>query len=216
MAAPASAQLGPYLLLEGASTSINLDDVEANLDSECSQVESLDWSCSYGTRDSSFGYAFGLGVNLDFLLGGEHGLRVELAQFNLGEYEWWIAANDQSSDQNIDDEFTVSMEGTGVHGIYAMPLSERLEANLTLGMLNWDVASQRELTHRDGGTVLSENSTKQSATGTSPYFGAAVAVRMGERVSLRGGFRVFTDVGDKKKTGQGDVSFLSAGLLFHF
>jgi opacity protein-like surface antigen len=59
-------------------------------------------------------------------------------------------------------------------------------------------------------------SQSQSVSSTGLLWGLGIGFDVTKNVTVRGEYEVLNKVGDKDKTGQSDVSFLSIGLLYKF
>jgi OOP family OmpA-OmpF porin len=99
---------------------------------------------------------------------------------------------------------TIGTKGFEFAGIGMLPLGERFSLLAKAGLFHWKVDA------KDGtGLVGSAN-----ASGTDLTFGFGVKFDFTKDFAVRGEWQRYKDVGDSNTTGQGDIDFIGASLVY--
>ncbi len=201
----------PYLFVDIGQAKVDLDDAKKELREECSHYESLGLSCSTSTSDDSMAYSFGVGFNL------HRNFSLELAWYDLGSFDAKATAVD-ASPGGTDfgrDKIEVEAKGLGARGIGHLPLTERFNLDV-MGGLAYIKTEMSWKWSQDISSFAINSTFNDSSKDFVFNLGFGASYSFTENVAVRASYVRFFDVGDKNKTGEGDIDVLSVGLTYSF
>ena len=183
----------------------------------CSSTNFKDTSVYQGSADDSCGHKIvgrvGGGVLqpiLDKLEKGEpvdsegrplNTLEAEIGFVRFGDLEFdgiWGGSPDTG---------TIKADGLILGVVFTRRLGNEFDIFASAGMNQWDVEENEVF---DGVPYSS------SASGTSPYYGLGVRYWFNSNIGLRAAWRSYSSVGEKDKTGEGDITNMSLGVDYLF
>jgi len=164
---------------------------QTSVDIECD----LNITCSADDSDTGFKIFGGYQFNPNFA--------VEVGYYDLGEAK--ISGTDSFLGSTTG---TFEASGFNVAVVGSLPLGERFELMAKAGIFRWD------LDFNVSSSVFGSGSA--SETGFGPMFGIGGAFNFTKNLGVRVEYEKFLDMGDEDTTGQSDVDFLSASLIFRF
>ncbi|HKQ25592.1 MAG TPA: outer membrane beta-barrel protein [Burkholderiales bacterium] len=164
---------------------------QTKVDIECD----LDITCSSDDSDSGFKIFGGYQFNPNFAF--------EVGYYDLGEAKL-------SGTDSFLGSTTATIEASGFNFalVGSIPLGERFELMAKAGIFRWDLDVSA--------TSSVFGSGSDSETGFDPMFGIGAAFNFSKNLGLRVEYEKFLDVGDEDTTGESDVDFLSASIVFRF
>jgi OOP family OmpA-OmpF porin len=99
---------------------------------------------------------------------------------------------------------TIGTKGFELTGIGMLPIGDRFSVLAKAGLFHWNVDA------KDGTGLVGS----ASASGTDLTFGFGVKFDFTKDFAIRGEWQRYKDVGDMNTTGQGDVDFIGASLVY--
>jgi OmpA-OmpF porin, OOP family len=99
---------------------------------------------------------------------------------------------------------TIGTKGFELTGIGMLPLGDRFSLLARAGLFHWNVDAK-------DGTGLIGSAT---ASGTDLTFGFGAKFDFTKDFAIRGEWQRYKDVGDSNTTGQGDIDFIGASLVY--
>jgi OOP family OmpA-OmpF porin len=105
----------------------------------------------------------------------------------------------------------IKASGINIAGIGVLPLDHGFSLFGKLGVINAKVKTNVSASGPGGSA-----SANESSTNWSPNYGLGVMYDVSPKFAIRAEWERFDKVGDKNKTGEGDVDLLSVGLRFSF
>lgn len=99
---------------------------------------------------------------------------------------------------------TIGTKGFEFTGIGMLPIGDRFSLLARAGLFHWNVDA------KDGTGLVGS----ASASGTDLTFGFGVKFDFTKDFAIRGEWQRYKDVGDANTTGQGDVDFIGASLVY--
>ena len=94
---------------------------------------------------------------------------------------------------------TVGAKGIEFTGVGMLPLADRFSVLARAGVFHWNVDT---------------TGPSASASGTDLTFGFGVKFDFNRDFSIRAEWQRYKDVGDENKTGQGNIDFIGASLVY--
>ena len=99
---------------------------------------------------------------------------------------------------------TIGTKGFELTGIGMLPIGDRFSVLARAGLFHWNVDA------KDGSGLVGS----ASASGTDLTFGFGVKFDFTKDFAIRGEWQRYKDVGDVNTTGQSDVDFIGASLVY--
>ena len=164
---------------------------QTSVDIECD----LNITCSADDSDTGFKIFGGYQFNPNFAF--------EVGYYDLGEAK-------VSGTDSFLGSTTATIEASGFNFalVGSIPLGERFELMAKAGIFRWEMDVSA--------TSSIFGSGSENETGFDPMFGIGGAFNFTKNLGVRVEYEKFLDVGDEDTTGQSDVDFLSASLIFRF
>lgn len=160
---------------------------------------------SVKTSETSFSYALGAGAQFTRYFSAE------LAFYDLGSFDAAVAATNADGERIRFSE-EIESGGPGLRGIFHIPVSSRLRADVSAGLAHLRTTN-RQVIRVDGERVFGD---RERTTNTVVNIGLGGSYRLTEAVLLRAHFSHFDGVGDRDTTGKGDIQVLSVGAAYRF
>ncbi len=193
LSAPAIAA-DPAWYAYGAVGQTKLDISKGELDDTFRAVTGVTPSTSsLDNKDTGFKVQLGYTFTQNFA--------VEGGWFDLGK------ATYRASVSGLLVNADVKASGFGLAGVGIVPIRSNFSLFGKLGMID---AKVEESGSTAGFTV------SQSATKWKPMYGIGVTYDINPTAAIRAEYEKFSKLGDKDKTGEGDVTMLSVGMMFRF
>lgn len=186
---------GMYLYGAIGGTSANLKKSDIDSDLVSAGVTGL----ASSVDESDVGYKLQLGYMINRNFGVEGGW-VDLGKFT---YNASFIGGSANGD--------IKASGFNIAGIGVLPLDNNFSLFGKLGTINAKVKASVSATGPGGAASGSASDTEWS-----PNYGLGVMYNLSPKMAIRAEWERFDKLGDKNKTGEGDVDLWSVGLRFSF